>query len=57
VWPQVTGKDKTMLEKESLEDGYVRVTFRVSHYIWADSIALVGEFNDWDAKGAKSPYH
>jgi 1,4-alpha-glucan branching enzyme len=38
-----------MLEKEVLEDGYVRITFRVSHHIWADSIALVGEFNDWDA--------
>jgi 1,4-alpha-glucan branching enzyme len=38
-----------MLEKEPLENGTVRVTFRISHYIWADSIALVGEFNDWDA--------
>jgi 1,4-alpha-glucan branching enzyme len=37
-----------MLEKESLENDTVRVTFRVSHHIWADSIALVGEFNDWD---------
>ncbi len=37
-----------MLEKESLENGYVRVTFRVSHCIWADSVALAGEFNDWD---------
>jgi 1,4-alpha-glucan branching enzyme len=38
-----------MLEKEPLENGSVQVTFRVSHYIWADSIALVGEFNDWNA--------
>jgi 1,4-alpha-glucan branching enzyme len=38
-----------MLEKEPLADGTVRVTFRVSHYIWAGSIALVGEFNGWDA--------
>ena len=38
-----------MLEKEPLENGTVQVTFRVSHYIWADSIALVGEFNNWDA--------
>ena len=36
-----------MLEKEPLENGTVRVTFRISHYIWADSVALVGEFNDW----------
>ena len=39
-----------MLEKEPLENGYTSITFRVSHYIWADSIALVGEFNDWDAQ-------
>ena len=38
-----------MLEKETLDNGMVRVTFRVSHEIWADHIALVGEFNDWDA--------
>ena len=37
-----------MLEKERLENGTVRVTFRVSHHVWADSIALVGEFNGWD---------
>jgi 1,4-alpha-glucan branching enzyme len=41
-------KQMTMLAKERVENGNVRVTFRVSHYIWADSIALVGEFNDWD---------
>jgi 1,4-alpha-glucan branching enzyme len=39
-----------MLAKETLENGNVRVTFRVSHYIWADSITLVGEFNDWNAQ-------
>ena len=38
-----------MLQKEKVGDSSVRVTFRVSHYIWADSIALVGDFNDWDA--------
>jgi len=37
-----------MFEKEPLGKDYVRVTFRVSHHIWADSIALVGEFNNWD---------
>lgn len=37
-----------MLEKETLDNGMVRVTFRVSKHIWADHIALVGEFNDWD---------
>ena len=38
-----------MMKKETLNSGMVRVTFRVSHEIWADRIALVGEFNDWDA--------
>lgn len=37
-----------MLEKEPLDDGHVSVTFRVSHSLWADGIALVGEFNDWN---------
>lgn len=37
-----------MLEKESLGDSSLRITFRVSHHIWADCIALVGEFNNWD---------
>jgi 1,4-alpha-glucan branching enzyme len=37
-----------MLEKEKLENGWVRVTFRLSDAIWAESIALVGEFNNWD---------
>jgi 1,4-alpha-glucan branching enzyme len=43
-----TGKEIAMLEKAPAENGYVSVTFRVSHYIWADSIALVGDFNGWD---------
>jgi 1,4-alpha-glucan branching enzyme len=37
-----------MLEKEPLGNGLVRVTFRVSNHLWADHIALVGEFNDWE---------
>ncbi len=36
-----------MLEKVPLGNGLVRVTFRVSNQVWADHIALVGEFNDW----------
>jgi 1,4-alpha-glucan branching enzyme len=38
-----------MLEKERLENGRVRTTFRVSHYVWANEITLAGEFNDWNA--------
>ncbi len=37
-----------MLEKEDLGNGNIRVSFCVSQEIWADSIALVGDFNDWD---------
>jgi 1,4-alpha-glucan branching enzyme len=37
-----------MLEKQDLPNGHVRVTFILSPEIWADSIALVGEFNGWD---------
>ena len=37
-----------MLNKVTLENGMVRVSFHVSHEIWADSIALVGDFNDWN---------
>jgi 1,4-alpha-glucan branching enzyme len=37
-----------MLEKKTQDNGMVRVTFRVSEHIWADCIALVGEFNNWD---------
>ncbi len=36
-----------MLEKKDLGNGMVRVTFRLSQHIWADHIALAGEFNDW----------
>jgi 1,4-alpha-glucan branching enzyme len=37
-----------MLEKKRLDSGQVRVTFRLSRTIWADHIALVGDFNDWN---------
>ncbi len=39
-----------MLQKERLDSGRVRVTFRISAAIWAETIALVGEFNEWDAE-------
>ncbi|MBU0496203.1 MAG: isoamylase early set domain-containing protein [Chloroflexi bacterium] len=37
-----------MLAKTPLDNGLVRVTFHVSEWIWADHVALVGDFNDWD---------
>jgi 1,4-alpha-glucan branching enzyme len=40
-----------MLEKENLSNGRVRVNFSVPSCIWADQIALVGEFNGWSAEG------
>lgn len=32
------------------ENGWVRVTFHLPESIWAESIALVGEFNNWDPR-------
>jgi 1,4-alpha-glucan branching enzyme len=37
-----------MLEKGAPSNNTVRVTFRISKNLWADQIALTGEFNDWD---------
>ncbi len=37
-----------MLEKDAVGNSTVRVTFRVSKQLWADQVALIGEFNDWD---------
>lgn len=31
------------------QPGKVRVTFSLPASIWADSVALAGDFNDWDA--------
>ena len=43
-----------MIEKQVLpQRGKVKVTFRVSRSVWADQIALVGDFNGWD--GSESP--
>jgi 1,4-alpha-glucan branching enzyme len=45
--PELVERHGLMLEKQKLENGKVRVTFRLSQIIWADRIALVGDFNDW----------
>src|SRR5713226_2368987 len=38
-----------MLHKEMLTNGQrVRVTFELPGSLWATTIALVGDFNDWD---------
>ena len=39
-----------MLEKAYKEGDLVVVTFSLSEEIWADRIALVGDFNHWDAQ-------
>lgn len=39
-----------MIEKEPADSGQVRVTFRLSSTIWADRIALVGSFNEWNTE-------
>ena len=38
-----------MLENEVLKNGMVHVTFHISEHIWAECIALLDEFNAWDA--------
>jgi len=37
-----------MVRKQSLSNGRVSVTFELPASIWADSIYLVGDFNNWD---------
>ncbi|NJO82703.1 MAG: glycoside hydrolase family 13 [Blastochloris sp.] len=37
-----------MIIKECTPAGKVRVTFSMPASIWADTIHLVGDFNDWD---------
>lgn len=37
-----------MIEKQPGPDGTVRVTFSLPSSIWADTIHLVGDFNDWN---------
>jgi 1,4-alpha-glucan branching enzyme len=39
-----------LLRKEVLDNNRVRVTFEVSRTIWADHIALVGDFNNWNTR-------
>src|SRR6266849_6624902 len=37
-----------MVHKKALPDGTVAATFELPASIWADSIHLVGDFNQWD---------
>jgi 1,4-alpha-glucan branching enzyme len=37
-----------MIVKEPARKGTVRITFSMPASIWADTIHLVGDFNDWD---------
>jgi 1,4-alpha-glucan branching enzyme len=37
-----------MIRKKPLGNGQVAVTFEMPSSIWADSIYLVGDFNDWN---------
>jgi len=38
-----------MIRKEPGPDGKVRVTFSLPSSFWADTIHIVGDFNDWNA--------
>jgi 1,4-alpha-glucan branching enzyme len=44
-----------MIEKQPGPDGTVRVTFSLPSSIWADTIHLVGDFNDWNPNA--TPLH
>ena len=37
-----------MITKTSLPNGKVAVTFKMPSSIWAESVHLVGDFNDWN---------
>ena len=39
-----------IIKTPSLNPGRVLVTFEVPSSIWADTIYLVGDFNDWDQR-------
>jgi 1,4-alpha-glucan branching enzyme len=39
-----------MIRKQPLPSGKVAVTFEMPASIWADSIHLVGDFNQWDTQ-------
>jgi 1,4-alpha-glucan branching enzyme len=38
-----------MIRKNVLPDGRVSVTFEMPASVWADSIHVVGDFNDWSS--------
>ena len=37
-----------MIRKQPLANGHVAVTFQMPASVWADSLFLVGDFNQWD---------
>jgi len=39
-----------MVRKKPLPNGKVAVTFEMPASVWADSIHLVGDFNNWDTR-------
>ncbi len=39
-----------MIHKQPLPDGKVAVTFEMPASVWADSIHLVGDFNQWNTQ-------
>ena len=39
-----------MIIQQFIEDGQVRVDFRLSSTVWADTIHLVGDFNQWSTR-------
>ncbi len=37
-----------MIRKTKLPNGHVRITFELPANVWADTVHLVGSFNDWN---------
>ena len=37
-----------MIKKQKLPNGLIRVTFELPANVWADTVHLVGSFNDWN---------
>ena len=37
-----------MITKKSLGEGKILVTFELPSAVWAESVSLVGDFNDWN---------
>ena len=42
-------------KRKSSRPGFIRVAFELPAYLWADRVAIAGDFNGWD--GQQTPMH